>query len=209
MATVSDNFDRANSTSLGADWAEDVGNWAIASNRLQQGTAGGSYYKCRWVGAALASNDYAVQAGVYSGADGNVGSGVFGRGAVSATATFYALVGFPGDRFYIVEITAGAEQIHRTSAATCAASTLYTLRFECEGSTLRGYINGTLDANLTFTDASLATGAVGVIAYGDQDAGGSGAYVDDWTAYDLGGGAATSLLARPRRHIVIPRRRVF
>ncbi len=45
MATRSDTFDRADSTSLGADWAEDSGNWAIVSNNVRNNTTGNSYRK--------------------------------------------------------------------------------------------------------------------------------------------------------------------
>ena len=55
MATRSDTFDRANSTSLGADWTEDSGDWEIVSNNVSQATTGNSYRKLRWTGAAMDS----------------------------------------------------------------------------------------------------------------------------------------------------------
>lgn len=183
MTAVSDSFNRANNTSLGADWAEDSGDWGIASNRLQQGTAGSNYRKVRWVGAPLASANYYVEAVVYTGNNGAIGTGVFGRGASDGAVTYIALEGFPGDRFYIVQIVGGVETILATSAATCAANTAYTLRLRADGNTLQGLINGVLDANLQVTISPSANVAVGAMSYGLSS--GGGAYIDDWAAADL------------------------
>ncbi len=45
MTSVADTFDRADNTNLGADWAEDSGNWAIVSNNVRNNTTGNSYRK--------------------------------------------------------------------------------------------------------------------------------------------------------------------
>lgn len=190
MATVSDDFNRSNSTSLGSNWAEDSGNWVIVSNTLRQSTSSGAYRKARWVGSALASSDYAVQA-VCSSSNGAVGPGVFGRGAASSTVTYYGLVFFPGDNIYIVEITAGSESVLASgSGFTPSSGVAYTLRLECEGTALRGYVNGTL--RVSGSDSTLASGAVGVMSYGGSSDNNS---FDDWTASDLSSGSIYSATA--------------
>ena len=188
MATRSDTFDRANSTSLGADWTEDSGDWEIVSNNVSQATTGNSYRKLRWTGAAMDSSDYSVEVIARSSAS-NYGIGPAARCAGSSAVTYYAYLMFGGDAAYLGEITAGGENILDTGSAI-TANTNYTLRLEVEGSAIRGYLNGVLDVSAT--DASLSSGAPGIAAYGG---GTSVAYITTWTASDLAAAAAANMPA--------------
>lgn len=186
MATVSDTFDRADSTSLGANWTEDSGAWSIASNNIRCNTSSGAYRKLRWAGAALVSSNYSVEVTARSGAN-STGIGPAARCAASSTVTYYGYVIFGGDRAYLVEITAGGEAILDTGG-TVTASTNYTLRLEVDGSTIRCYLNGVLDCEAT--DTSLASGAPGIMAYGGDEA---NTYVTTWTASDLAAATVSSM----------------
>lgn len=188
MATRTDTFDRANSSNLGADWAEDSGDWSITSNNVANGTSGNTYRKLRWVGAAMDSANYSVEVVARSGNISN-GIGPAVRMAASSTVTYYGYIIFGGDAAYLVEITAGGEAILDTGSAI-TASTNYTLRLEVDGSTIRGYLNGVLDVSAT--DTSLASGPPGIMAYGDSDA---NTYVTTWTASDLAAAAAATMPA--------------
>ncbi len=42
MTTFTDDFERADSTDLGAGWVEVSGDWAIVSGQLSPGAAGGT-----------------------------------------------------------------------------------------------------------------------------------------------------------------------
>jgi hypothetical protein len=127
------------------------------------------------------SSNYAVEVVARSSANA-YGIGPAARCAASSAVTYYAYVLFGGDAAYLVEITAGGENILDTGAAI-SANTNYTLRLEVEGTTIRGYRNGTLDVSVT--DASLSSGAPGIMAYGGGDA---GTYITTWTATDLASG---------------------
>ena len=188
MATRTDTFDRANSSNLGADWAEDSGDWAITSNNVANGTTGNTYRKLRWVGAAMDSANYYVEVVARSGGGSN-GIGPAVRLAASSAVTCYGYVIFGGDAAYLVEITAGGETILDTGSAI-TASTDYTLRLEVDGSTIRGYLNGVLDVSAT--DTSLASGPPGIMAYGGNNA---NTYVTTWTASDLAAAATTTMPA--------------
>lgn len=188
MATRTDSFDRANSSNLGADWAEDSGAWSITSNNVANGTSGNTYRKLRWVGAAMDSANYSVEVVARSG-DSSNGIGPAVRLAASSAVTYYGYVIFGGDAAYLVEITAGGETILDTGSAI-TASTDYTLRLEVDGSTIRGYLNGVLDVSAT--DASLASGPPGIMAYGGGNA---NTYVTTWTASDLAAAAAATMPA--------------
>jgi len=181
MATRADSFDRANSTNLGSDWAEDSGDWKITSNNVLQDTSGGSYRKLRWVGAAMDSANYSVEAPCRSGTGHTVGPAA--RMAASSTVSYYALVIFAGFGAYIVYINAGAETILDSSSVTINSSTTYTLRLEVEGTALRGYVNGSLE--LETTHSALTSGPPGLAAYGGGNA---SAYATGWTASDLSSG---------------------
>jgi len=183
MASISDNWDRANNDDLGANWAEDLGGWSIAANALRQTTIADVYTKCRWVGTSLDSDNYEVEVdGLTSGL--SRGYGAFGRGAVSAAITFYAFMGFGTDSYYLVEITAGVESIMATGGA--CPDTLTNPSVRCDGSAMSGYVAGVLNAG-PVTDTSLTTGAVGHASYSTN--GGSANQQDNFAAADLAAGA--------------------
>lgn len=71
---------------------------------------------------------------------------------------------------------AGSFTLLGTGSATAASGD--TLKLECVGSAIKGYVNGTLDVSVT--DSSLTTGTkVGIRIFG---------YIDDFAATDLSGG---------------------
>ncbi|MCB0134251.1 MAG: hypothetical protein KDD75_03985, partial [Caldilineaceae bacterium] len=169
--------------SLGSDWAEDSGNWAIVSNNVRNNTTGSSYRKLRWVGAALDSNNYSVS-GTYRSGSASFGIGPAARCVASATVSYYALIIFGGDAAYLVYINAGAETVLDTGSAI-TASTNYDLRIEVDGTTIRGYVNGVLD--LEATHSALSSGSPGIAGYGGNN---TNTYCATWAAEDLGGGAS-------------------
>lgn len=196
MASISDDFNRADGAP-GANWNLDSGTFTITSNTLRQTDSGSVYRKCRWIGTAMDSNDYDVEIDGRS-SSASFGFGVFGRGAVSATVTYYAMIGFGGDSFYLVEITAGGETILDTGSA-CTASTTFNARIRCNGTTIEGYRNDVLD--LSATDASLGSGAVGVMTFSTLN--GANDWIDNFAAADLA--AATgwgALLSDARNRMV-------
>src|SRR3990167_6001864 len=184
MTSISDNFNRANSSALGTDWAEDSGDFSIVNNTLRQVTVGGSYRKCRWVGTAMASDNYDVEV---DGRSAGNGFGAFGRGVVGATVTYYSGTGFPGDAFYLLEITGGAEGVLATGG-TCNTGTTYNVRLRNDGSSHTVFVNDVSTLG-PITDTSLASGAVGCMSYdalnGDND------WNDNFAAADLAGGPVT------------------
>jgi hypothetical protein len=180
MATRSDSFDRADSSSLGVDWTEDYGDWAIASNNVRCDSTN-DYQKARWTGAAMDSSNYYVEMPARSGAAA-IGIGPAARLVGSATVSYYAYMIFGGDSAYLVYINGGSETILDTGSAI-TASTNYTLRIEVDGSTIRGYLNGSLDCEAT--NSALTAGAPGIASYGGSNA---NTYGTQWTAVDLASG---------------------
>lgn len=188
MASYSDDFNRANSSTMGGSWVEDSGDWEITSNAAEQGTATGAYRKLRW-NAAMDTGDYYSQADLTMRTAGGSGQGLFIRGAASSTVTYYGYMFFPGDASYIVEITAGAEDILATGGAAGSAGTAYTAcRISATGSAITCTRNGAADVSTT--DATLTGGHAGLMAYGASD---NTFAWDNWSAADLA--AATTSFA--------------
>ena len=179
--SVTDDFNRANSTNLGTDWAEDNGDWSISSNGLAQATATGAWYKCRWTGTAMAGTDVIVQVSGQT-PDNTSGFGPMTRGAVSSTITGYGMTGFGADSFYLVEIASSSSDTILDTGSSCSSATTYTLRLESNGTTHEGYLGGVLDVSAS--DATYTGAGVGIWAYGNVD------IYDNWSANDIETGIA-------------------
>lgn len=179
MASASDNFDRADGA-IGANWAEDTGNWDIASNVCVQRTTASAFYKARYTATAPATNDYYSEAVVVSPTGSSQGTGVAVRMSAAAN-TCYGYYYYGGDNAYLSEITAGVETILDTGGAVTAA-TSYTARLEANGTALTGTRNG--GADVSATDATLATGGWGLAAFSGVAAGVTMSW-NNWAAADL------------------------
>lgn len=179
MASASDNFDRANNASLGANWTEDSGDWQINSNFAIQVTASGAYRKARYTATPPDTNDHYSEAIVRTSSSA-IGAGTIVRGAASATVTYYSYIIFGGDAGYLAEITAGGETILDTGAAT-STNTDYTIRTIANGTTISGTRGGVEDVSAT--DGSLTSGQWGLSSFGGENA--TATRWNDWVAADL------------------------
>lgn len=161
-----------------ASWTSDSGTWSISSGTLRQTITGGAWRKLRYT-AAMDTANYDIQADART-SDLTLGAGVGGRMVASSAVTYYGWALFGGDRTYLVELTAGSESVLATGSSI-TASTTYTLRLRCSGSSLTGYLNGATDASAT--DATLTDGRVGCISYGVLNT--TNDWIDTWSAQDL------------------------
>lgn len=181
MASYSDDFNRANSTTMGGSWVEDSGDFQILSNGVMQDTSGGAYRKCRW-NAAFDTGDYYAQADVTIRDTTGNGFGVFIRGASSSTVTMYGYVFFQGDVSYILEITAGVDASLATGGSVGNAGTGYTAaRLAGSGTGLTGTRNSVAD--ISTSDGTLTAGHAGLVTYGISA---SAVCFDNYAAADTG-----------------------
>lgn len=202
MTAVSDNFDRADTSTL-TGYTELVGDWEIVSNKLQcNNDAGSTGYYLR-NDTSVGSNDMYAQA-VTSSAQSNSSSntGVLCRGQTGATNTSYQLATNHGaDTWAIWRITAGSETQLLTGSAPIASGD--TIRLEAAGSILRAKINGTLVGLVrdTTTSGGMRGGLNGYNAVGSDvveidnfetgaltDSPPGGPYVNGWSAQSSGTG---------------------
>lgn len=196
-ATFTDNFDRADSTNLGADWDEiavDAGSdHAISTNRLRHNTGGGAEGYVRMVNPLDTDNHHAL----VTLADQPSGTGYFGPTVRMSTAdrTFYLgyrreTVGVVDlrDKFHISKWVAGTETILVSEGAASTQPAMpYTFDLTADGSTLTLAINGV--DTLTVTDTSITGNLRAGVWSLITTAGTRVVDWDDFTAADLSAAA--------------------
>lgn len=159
MASFTDDFNRADSTNLGADWKEIVGNWEISTNNLREGQGGTAerYVRCQSV---LDTTDHYAEAVVAAHGVGDFATGVcvrcndMGGSDSAATSTFYL--------FRYAEALGRWELYKRVSGTlTLLASFVdtvpvapWTIRLQAVGSNIVGSCNGV--PKISISDASIA-----------------------------------------------------
>jgi hypothetical protein len=175
VTSFSDNFDRADSTSLGAGWVEVSGDWSIISNRLSSGNAGGTVI-LRAAGA-MASNDHSVQ--VTIAATAAVSHGVWARGNSNITSGY--LFRNDGSSWDLFSVVGGSFTVIGSYAAAAVAGDVAKL--QVVGSAIKGYVNGV--QRVSVTDTAVTTGtSVGLRAEST-----SALRFDDFVAADVTAGA--------------------
>jgi hypothetical protein len=176
VVSFSDDFNRPDSTDLGAGWVEVSGDWSIISNRLSSGNAGGTVI-LRAAGT-LATSDHSVQ--VTIAATAAVSHGVWARGNTNITSGY--LLRNDGSSWNIFSVVGGSFTSIGSYAAAAVASDV--VKLQVVGTSIKGYINGTL--RISVTDTAVTTGtSVGIRAEST-----SSLRFDDFTAADVTAGAA-------------------
>lgn len=195
MATITESFNKADSTTLGPDltWTEIQGDLQVVSNRVRCVSTGtGSAARAD---SDLASADHYAQVAIRVNTTTGHGGGPFVRKDSSATVTFYMLwidYNISVHRYTFYKYVSGT--LTAIGATTNLGS--YALgdvfKLSVSGTTLSGYQNGSLLA--TRTDSSISSGTrCGVRLYaGGGTPNVADAEADDFEAGDLA--AAASLI---------------
>lgn len=160
MATITESFNKADSSTLGPDltWTELTGDTQIVGNRARcVSTYSGSANRAD---SDLASANHYAQIAVYiDGSDDGRGAGPIVRKDSSATLTCYLLwvdVASAGNfRYTFYKVVGGSfTAIGSSTSVTVASGDVF--RLSADGTTLSAYKNGTLLG--TQTDSSISTG---------------------------------------------------
>jgi hypothetical protein len=179
MASFSDDFNRADSSNLGAGWVEVSGDWSIISNQLSTGTTGGTILLR--AATAMATNDHYAQ--VTIAATTSASQGVWCRGDAALT-TGYA-VRNNGTNWALFSVTASTFTSIGTYAAAAVAGDV--VKIQAVGSTITAYINGVSRISVTNTAVSSGT-TVGI----RSDVNTTLRY-DNFTAADVATGATLGI----------------
>jgi len=170
MATYTDDFNRANSTTIG-NWTEVGDDWSINTNQLAPGTGSTSFVL--YASPLDASDHYAEI--VLSNATAS-SMGVLARADVNGT-NFYLWRndGATWDLFYNI-----GGNFTSVGSFAAAAANGDVARIECVGSTIKGFVNGV--ERVSVTDTNIPTG----VYAGVRSAASSTARYDNFAASDVG-----------------------
>jgi hypothetical protein len=177
VVDVADPFTRSDEElDVSANWENDSGTFEVQSNEVEmESPASGIYRKARWVGTAL-SADYTcdLEADEVSG---TVAIGPGARLTADSNVSGYAVLGWSADTYYLVDLTAGSENV-LGSGDTPTAGDILTV--SVDGTTIAGLIDDSQFASTT--DSSYSSGQPGIFAYG------AGVDGDNWAASDIESG---------------------
>lgn len=165
MATFSDNFDRADNTDIGSNWTEVTQDVAILSNTLVNNTTNKSGHLVTATGFTPSDADYQVQADVTikNVANNLSATGVIGR---CTDSTHFYMARIAPNAFQLYKFNAGATLLGSTTP-TVNLGTTYNVKLSMSGSTIRGYLDGVLQVEVTDT-ALTSTGNAGVRIFPDN-----------------------------------------
>jgi hypothetical protein len=179
VTSFSDDFNRADSTNLGANWVEVSGDWSIVSNQLSPGAAGGTII-LRAAGA-MASNDNYAQ--VTIAATTVASQGVWCRGNSNISQGY--LWRNNGTSWDLFQVVGGSFTVIGTYTAAAAPGDV--AKVQAVGTTIKGYVNGV--QRVSVTDTAVTTGtSVGI----RSDSAGAIRY-DDFSAADVTAGATLGI----------------
>lgn len=201
MTTVSDDFNRADASSLGANWTNTGGTTiGVVSNQCYFGDSfgAGELHRVRYTGTLLSSNDHYVQTEVVTLPSTGYGDARVYARFDSATQGYELRIN-NSNEWWLTRIVSGGD-VDLVGPTTATATG--TWKLEVSGSSpvsLKVYRNGVQQGS-TYDDSSSGRYTTGTTAgIGGYTAGGSPSDVvqDNWTASDLAA-AATSSPARRR-----------
>lgn len=191
MTTFTDDFNRADSSNLGANWVEVSGDWSIISNQLSAGAAGGTIVLR--AATAMASNDNYAQ--VTIAATTSASQGVWCRGNSDLTSGY--LWRNNGTNWTLFKVVGGTFT-SIGSAFVAAAAPGDIAKVQAVGSTIKGFVNGVERASVTDTAVTTGT-SVGIrsdstsaLRYDDFSAGDVSATVTGTATASFGGLTATA-----------------
>lgn len=182
MASFTDDFDRANSTDLGAGWVEVSGDWSIVSSQLSPGAAGGTVILR--AADAMATDDNSAQ--VTIAATTSASQGVWCRGNSNLSSGY--LWRNDGTSWDLFSVVGGSFTAIGTFAAAAAPGDV--VKVQAVGTLIKAFVNGV--ERVSLVNAHVATGtSVGI----RSESTGSLRY-DDFTGADVsaaGEGSATGV----------------
>jgi hypothetical protein len=181
VASFSDDFDRPDSTDLGAGWVEVSGDWSVISGRASPGVSGGTVI-LRTAGA-MASNDHYAQ--VTIAATTAVSQGVWCRGDTTLDNGY--LLRNNGSSWALFKVVSGAFTSIGSYAAAAVAGDV--VKVQAVGSTIKAFINGT--ERISVTDTAVTTGTYA----GIRSEANTGLRFDNFSAADVVAGATLGIAA--------------
>lgn len=171
--SFSDDFNRADSGTLGANWN---GGCQISNNRAT-GLTGGAFNADWWTANTVAADQFS-QCEMSGGA--NADNAAAGR--VQDASNFYMHYNAGSGGTYIFKRVGGSFSSLASFGGTIVVNDL--LKIVCNGTTLQAFVNGTQVGSDVTGQTDFATGQPGIVCFGNSTSSG----VDNWQGGDLATG---------------------
>ena len=172
---ITDNFESYSEGNLNGqgNWIQITQTMAVVDISGNKVVSGGSdeYESCAGYDETIDDDQYAEVTIIRVVVSDYLGPAVRCQGATSGT--YYGYYADGGERYLFTMITGDWTQI---ATADTGVSTDDVLKIEAEGTTIRCYLNGSLDTGLTggtgvFTDSSISSGGIpGICNWGSSGA---------------------------------------
>ena len=184
MTVARDNFTRANSGSLGANWTSNsgaftAGTYTISGNAAFS-TGNGQQAASFWSANSFANNQYSeiVLSGSALGTTNHGGGPIVRATAGDNYYRLYVNLQNIASNIGLIKVVGGVSTALASATRTMALGD--QIRMEIIGSTLNGYVNGVLV--LTATDTSFSSGSPGI---GGFVASNPTAFITAWEGGDI------------------------
>lgn len=202
-APLTDDFLRADSSTLGANWTQNsTGQIGVKSNTAQFNSGSVGYCQSTYTSWSAGDDQYSQASAITLSGSKDMGVVVRGGGSSDATATGYLLVINDTDASVSLgsSMSNGVYTINGTSSVSLVSGMGWTqtinandvLRLEVVGTALTAKVNGTTKA--TGTSSAFSTGKPGIYIGGS----GSTSALDDWSADVVSGGGGGGGGTAPR-----------
>jgi hypothetical protein len=183
--SFTDDFNRADNTSLGSNWTERNGDWAINGSKLDDTGSSGTATHIHTNGISYPSADYSVTADVKINSNVSQDSGVIARRVNAGGSDFDGYVLFINDtsnHMRLSKRSGGSYTTLGTYSTTISTGTYYTIKLSVNGNTIKGYLNGV--ERISVTDSSFtAAGDAGLF----RNAGGAGGWYSHYDNFTVSG----------------------
>ncbi|GAA4690657.1 pectate lyase family protein [Phytohabitans rumicis] len=156
---LSDDFEDGNSTG----WTTSGGSWSVATDGSGVYRQGGTSSDARALAGTASWTAYSVQARVKPTGWNGSNRFVAVLARVQSNTSYYYLALRSNNTVELKKLVGGSSTTLDTASWTVATNTWYTLRLDLSGTTLRGYVNGTLVGEAT--DSQYGAGRVGVATF--------------------------------------------
>ncbi|WP_030319615.1 hypothetical protein [Streptomyces flavochromogenes] len=181
MASFTDDFNRPDSTDLGAGWVQVSGFWSIASNQLSPGSDGGTII-LRAAGP-MDSSDHSAQ--VTIAATTAASHGVWCRGNSNISSGY--LWRNDGSEWTLFSVVSGTFTSIGSYAAAAAPGDV--AKVQAVGSTIKGFVNGV--ERVSVVNSAVVSGT----SVGLRSTSSAAIRFDDFAAGDVTAGVALGVAA--------------
>lgn len=156
---LSDDFEDGNSSG----WSTSGGSWSVTTDGSQAYRQGGTSSDARALAGTSSWTAYSVQARVKPTGWNGSNRFVAVLARVQSNTSYYYLALRSNNTVELKKLVGGSSTTLDSASLTVATNTWYTVRLDVSGTSLRGYVNGTLVTETT--DSQYSAGRVGVATF--------------------------------------------